>query len=51
MEIEILTSLVTMQRAFEKGDRTYWPDKADADRLIKAGYARPVPQGNPQRNK
>ncbi len=38
IRIRILTSLATMTRTYEKGDEADW-DKADAQRLIKAGYA------------
>ena len=50
MEIIILVPLATNTRCFEKGDQVTWADKTDAERLIKAGFARRVePQNNPQR--
>lgn len=42
MEIIILVPLATMTRCFEKGDVTFWADEKDAQRLIKAGYAKPA---------
>lgn len=42
MRIELLTGVATMSRTYEAGDVVDWPDKADAERMIKAGIARPA---------
>jgi hypothetical protein len=42
MELIIVVPLATDRRTFEKGEKVFWPDKADAQRLIKAGHARPA---------
>ena len=49
MEIEITVPLATNLRAYDKGEKTFWEDKADAQRLIKAGYAKPVAGKAPER--
>lgn len=49
MELEFLTSVVTDRASYQRGDRTTWSDRADAQRLIKAGYAREV-KTEPRRN-
>ena len=49
MKIIILVPLATSGRCYEKGDEVLWPDKADAERLCKAGYARVVTADVPQR--
>jgi hypothetical protein len=47
MDLIMQTSVVTAQangivQSFYKGDRVRWPDRADAERLIKAGFAKPA---------
>lgn len=39
MRIKLLTGLATMARVYDRGEEVVWPDRADALRLIKAGYA------------
>lgn len=53
MPIRILTSLATCPqngpaRSYEKGDEVTWPDKADAKRLIAAGYAESLEPAEPE---
>lgn len=41
MHLIILTSLATAgTRAYGPGDKVFWTDKVDAERLIAAGFAR-----------
>ena len=42
MNIKLLTSISAAHGSFAPGDETDWPDKADAERLIKAGFAEKV---------
>ena len=42
MKIRLLTSISAAHGSFSPGDETDWPDKADAERLIKAGFAEKV---------
>lgn len=44
MEIELLTGVATAARTYDQGDVVYWPDKKDAERMIKAGAAKPAPE-------
>lgn len=53
MKIRILTSLVTCSenaasRAYNAGDEVTWADKADAQKLIRAGYAEAVETETPK---
>lgn len=49
MELEFLANLATDRRTFTRKDRAFWPDKADAQRLIAAGYAKPAePEAEPK---
>lgn len=40
MNLVIQIGLVTEVRGFKPGDKVYWPDAADAQRLIDAGHAK-----------
>ena len=42
MKIRLLTSISAAHGSFSPGDETDWPDKADAERLVKAGFAEKV---------
>jgi len=42
LNIKLLTSISAAHGSFAPGDETDWPDKADAERLIKAGFAEKV---------
>ncbi len=49
MEIILLVPLATMGRCFEKGEVVQWTDRADALRLIKAGFAKEAQAAPKQR--
>ena len=42
MKIRLLTSISAAHGSFSPGEETDWPDKADAERLVKAGFAEKV---------
>ena len=42
MKIRLLTSISATHGSFSPGEETDWPDKADAERLVKAGFAEKV---------
>lgn len=51
MLIELLCSMVTDNRAFDKGEVVEWPDKLDAERMVKRGVAKPAKQPGAERSK
>jgi hypothetical protein len=42
LKIRLLTSISAAHGSFSPGEETDWPDKADAERLVKAGFAEKV---------
>lgn len=51
MKIKLLVSAVTMSRAYDAGSVVDWPDRADAERLIRAGVAEAVTDNTQQAGK
>lgn len=46
MRIKLLTGVATMTRVYDSGSVVDWPDRADAERLIRAGCAEAVAEEN-----